>query len=136
MPHRDRGTVRSGGAQQPPKRGNHGRQAALKPPGRPDADQVTLRMLANMTAGYADYVTDDAFAQAVNQNPFRQCAASIQCQTATRCSSIGHERPPVASEPWHIAYCDSWRGKGLNAGTRNESRESASASRANSRRLG
>ena len=41
-------------------------------PDLPNADQVTLRMLANMTSGYADYVTDDTFATAVNQDPFRQ----------------------------------------------------------------
>src|ERR1700693_150612 len=41
MPRRDRAAVRSGGPQQPPERGNHGRQTALKTPWRPDANQVT-----------------------------------------------------------------------------------------------
>src|SRR4029077_19523853 len=41
MPRRDRAAVRSGAAQQPPERGNHGRQTALKTPWRPDTDQVT-----------------------------------------------------------------------------------------------
>ena len=41
MPRRDRAAVRSEGTQQPPERGNHGRQTALKTPWRPDADQAT-----------------------------------------------------------------------------------------------
>ncbi|OBF25212.1 serine hydrolase domain-containing protein [Mycobacterium sp. ACS4331] len=37
------------------------------------ADRVTLRQLAQMTSGYADYVLDnDAFAAALYENPFRQ----------------------------------------------------------------
>lgn len=40
-------------------------------PGLPQADQVTLRMLANMTAGYPDYVPDEGFLSAVYANPFR-----------------------------------------------------------------
>jgi CubicO group peptidase (beta-lactamase class C family) len=41
-------------------------------PDLPDADRVTLRMLANMTAGYPDYVPDQRLTQALNANPFRQ----------------------------------------------------------------
>jgi CubicO group peptidase (beta-lactamase class C family) len=41
-------------------------------PELPDADQVTLRMLANMTAGYRDYVPDPQFEQALYADPFRQ----------------------------------------------------------------
>jgi CubicO group peptidase (beta-lactamase class C family) len=40
-------------------------------PDLPDANQVTLRMLANMTSGYADYVTNPSFGAASYQNPFR-----------------------------------------------------------------
>lgn len=40
-------------------------------PHLPDADNVTLRMLANMTADYTDYVTTDAFAAANAADPFR-----------------------------------------------------------------
>ena len=41
-------------------------------PDLPDADQVTLRMLANMTAGYPDYVQNPDFAPALYADPFRQ----------------------------------------------------------------
>ena len=41
-------------------------------PDLPDADQVTPRMLANMTAGYPDYVQNPRLIQAVYENPFRQ----------------------------------------------------------------
>src|SRR5215204_4431814 len=41
-------------------------------PDLPDADVVTLRMLANMTAGYPDYVPNAEFQQAFYADPFRQ----------------------------------------------------------------
>ena len=41
-------------------------------PDLPDADRVTLRMLANMTAGFPDYVQNAAFQQAFYADPFRQ----------------------------------------------------------------
>jgi CubicO group peptidase (beta-lactamase class C family) len=41
-------------------------------PDLPDAGRVTLRMLANMTAGYPDYVPDAQFQKASYDNPFRQ----------------------------------------------------------------
>src|SRR5215210_4652953 len=41
-------------------------------PELPDADQVTLRMLTNMTAGYPDYVQNPKLIQSVYENPFRQ----------------------------------------------------------------
>jgi CubicO group peptidase (beta-lactamase class C family) len=41
-------------------------------PDLPDADQVTLRMLTNMTAGYPDYVQNPKLSQEVYENPFRQ----------------------------------------------------------------
>ncbi len=40
-------------------------------PDLPDADQVTLRMLLDMTAGYPDYVPAQAFEEQFNVNPFR-----------------------------------------------------------------
>src|SRR5207237_371637 len=40
-------------------------------PELPDAEHVTLRMLANMTAGYPDYVPDEPFLTEVLANPFR-----------------------------------------------------------------
>jgi CubicO group peptidase (beta-lactamase class C family) len=41
-------------------------------PDLPDADRVTLRMLANMTAGYPDYVQNAQFIRDVLADPFRQ----------------------------------------------------------------
>jgi len=41
-------------------------------PDLPDAERVTLKMLANMTAGYPDYPPDAAFDKALYENPFRQ----------------------------------------------------------------
>jgi CubicO group peptidase (beta-lactamase class C family) len=40
-------------------------------PDLPDAEQVTLRMLANMTAGYPDYVQNPNFVDAIYAEPFR-----------------------------------------------------------------
>ncbi len=44
-------------------------------PDLPDANQVTLKMLANMTSGYVDYVTDPSFATATDVN----CAPAPGC---------------------------------------------------------
>ena len=41
-------------------------------PDLPDADRVTLRMLANMTAGYPDYVQNQAFRTENAANVYRQ----------------------------------------------------------------
>jgi CubicO group peptidase (beta-lactamase class C family) len=41
-------------------------------PDLPDANAVTLRMLANMTAGYPDYVPIPSFSADLYANPFRQ----------------------------------------------------------------
>ena len=41
-------------------------------PDLPDADRITLRMLASMTSGYADYVQDAALISALYVDPFRQ----------------------------------------------------------------
>ena len=40
-------------------------------PDLPHADKITLRMLLNMTSGYADYVRDDRFIADFYANPFR-----------------------------------------------------------------
>ena len=47
-------------------------QLATWLPDLPDADQVTLRMLANMTAGYPDYVQNPKLSQELYADPFRQ----------------------------------------------------------------
>lgn len=41
-------------------------------PGLPNADRVTLKMLANQTSGYPDYERDSSFVLAFEQNPFRE----------------------------------------------------------------
>lgn len=45
-------------------------------PDLPDADRVTLRMLANMTSGYPDHVQNPDFLAAINADPFRQWTAA------------------------------------------------------------
>jgi CubicO group peptidase (beta-lactamase class C family) len=45
-------------------------------PDLPDADQVTLKMLANMTSGYPDYVPDQAFQNSLYADPFRSYSGS------------------------------------------------------------
>jgi len=40
-------------------------------PDLPEADQVTLRMLASSTSGYADYATTDEFNTRLHADPFR-----------------------------------------------------------------
>jgi CubicO group peptidase (beta-lactamase class C family) len=40
-------------------------------PSLPNANQVTVKMLANMTSGYPDYVTDPAFIAQEQSDPFR-----------------------------------------------------------------
>jgi CubicO group peptidase (beta-lactamase class C family) len=41
-------------------------------PTLPEADEVTLKMLANMTSGYPDYETDPTFTTEQETDPFRQ----------------------------------------------------------------
>jgi len=41
-------------------------------PGLPNADRVTLKMLANQTSGYPDYERDTDWVLAFEQNPFRE----------------------------------------------------------------
>ena len=43
-------------------------------PGLPDADKITVAMLASSTSGYFHYVKDDRFINAVHANPFRKWA--------------------------------------------------------------
>ena len=57
-------------------------------PDLPDSDKATLRMLINMTAGYTDYVTTDAFAAANAADP---------SDTGLRKRSSPSARMPAAS---------------------------------------
>jgi CubicO group peptidase (beta-lactamase class C family) len=49
-------------------------------PDLPDADQVTLRMLANMTAGYPDFVQNPKLDQMLYADPFRQWTSEEQIE--------------------------------------------------------
>ncbi|WP_051837612.1 serine hydrolase domain-containing protein [Streptomyces sp. NRRL F-2580] len=44
-------------------------------PDLPHADEITLKMLASTSSGYADYVTDKGFIDALYKNPFRTWTA-------------------------------------------------------------
>jgi CubicO group peptidase (beta-lactamase class C family) len=68
-------------------------------PDLPDADRVTLRMLANMTAGYPDYVTNARFSRDVYINPFRQW-------TPRELIAIGLStpRPYVPGTNWNYSH--------------------------------
>lgn len=57
-------------------------------PELPHAEAVTLRMLANMTTGYFDYVQDDGFLNAFYADPFQQW-------TADELMAIGLGRPQM-----------------------------------------
>ena len=41
-------------------------------PNLPEANAVTIKMLANSTSGYADYVYQPAVLNSINADPFRQ----------------------------------------------------------------
>jgi CubicO group peptidase (beta-lactamase class C family) len=49
-------------------------------PDLPDADQVTLRMLANMTAGYPDFVQNPKLDEMLYADPFRQWTPEEQIE--------------------------------------------------------
>jgi CubicO group peptidase (beta-lactamase class C family) len=51
-------------------------------PGLRDSGRVTLRMLAGMTSGYPDYVTNPVFGNQLYANPFRQFTARDQLASA------------------------------------------------------
>jgi CubicO group peptidase (beta-lactamase class C family) len=51
-------------------------------PDLPDAEQVTLRMLANLTAGYPDYVQNPKLSQELYADPFRQWTPEEQIALA------------------------------------------------------
>jgi CubicO group peptidase (beta-lactamase class C family) len=66
-----------------------------------DADQVTLRQLANMTAGYADYVNTSSFGAEVLQDTFRQWTPDELIGVST---SQPHEYPPGTN--WNYSHTD------------------------------
>jgi CubicO group peptidase (beta-lactamase class C family) len=70
-------------------------------PDLPNSDQVTLRMLANMTSGYADYVTVPSFANEVNQDPFRQWTPEQLIAVST---AQGQVYPPGTN--WNYSHTD------------------------------
>ena len=70
-------------------------------PDLPDADKVTLRMLANMTAGYPDYVQNPKFVKAIYADPFRQWTPEEQI-------AIGLSTPQVFAPGtnWDYSHTD------------------------------
>ncbi len=70
-------------------------------PELPDADRVTLRMLANMTAGYPDYVQNPRLTQELNADPFRQWSPQEQI-------AIGLSTPRVFAPGtnWDYSHTD------------------------------
>lgn len=57
-------------------------------PHLPNANKVTLEMLANSSSGYNDFVTTPAFSDAFNQNPFRSW-------TPNELIAIAVSKPPL-----------------------------------------
>jgi CubicO group peptidase (beta-lactamase class C family) len=70
-------------------------------PDLPDADQVTLRMLANMTAGYPDFVQNPKLVQELYADPFRQWTPEEQIE-------IGLSTPRVFAPGtnWDYSHTD------------------------------
>ncbi|MDQ3695827.1 MAG: beta-lactamase family protein [Chloroflexota bacterium] len=70
-------------------------------PDLPDAEQVTPRMLANMTAGYPDYVQNPKLAQELYADPFRQW-------TPRELIELGLSMPRVfaAGTNWDYSHTD------------------------------
>ena len=70
-------------------------------PDLPDAEQVTLRMLANMTAGYPDFVQNPKLSQEVYADPFRQWTPEEQI-------AIGLSTPRVFAPGtnWDYSHTD------------------------------
>ena len=70
-------------------------------PELPASDQATLRMLANMTAGYPDYVQNPALGELLYADPFRQW-------TPQELIAIGLSTPRVFApgENWAYSHTD------------------------------
>lgn len=69
-------------------------------PQLPRARQVTLRMLATSTSGYADYVTARSFEKAFEANPFRHFSAMSLIR-------LGTTGPPVFAPGKSWAFSDT-----------------------------
>ncbi len=65
----------------------------------PNGDEVTLRMLVENTSGYPDYVPNDAFVDAFEEDPFRDF-------TADELLAYGFELPPwyEPGESWSYSH--------------------------------
>ena len=63
----------------------------------PNADRITLRMLANMTSGYADYVRDEQMVKDIYADPFRQW-------TPQELISIGVNKPLLFEPGTNFGY--------------------------------
>ena len=81
-------------------------------PDLPDADRVTLRMLANMTAGYPDYVQDPKLSQALLRRPVPPVdprgadrASASPRRGSSRRGPTGTTRTPTTS-----SWARRWRG--------------------------
>jgi len=66
-------------------------------PNFPEADRVTLRMLANMTSGYPDYEQSPKLNDALNADPFRQW-------TPQELLDIGFSTPPLFAPGTNWSY--------------------------------
>lgn len=69
-------------------------------PSLPNADKVTLNMLVHSTSGYEDYVTTDAFIDALEKNPF-------QVWEVDPLIRYGMSRPPAFEPGTSWAFSDT-----------------------------
>lgn len=68
-------------------------------PELPQADRITLEMLANSSSGYADYVPDPSFLDAFHEDPFRHWTPEELIEIGT---SHPHLYPPGTG--WNYAH--------------------------------
>ena len=66
-------------------------------PNLPEANEITIKMLANSTSGYADYVYQPAVLDGINMDPFRQWSTAELIQ-------IGTSAPPTFPPGTNFAY--------------------------------
>ena len=66
-------------------------------PNLPEANEITIKMLANSTSGYADYVYQPAVLDGINLDPFRQWSTAELIQ-------IGTSAPPTFPPGTNFAY--------------------------------